>query len=311
MGIDMEVLHALSALRNPILDGFFLLVTRLGEEFLFMAVALAVFWCGNKNRGYFLLVTGFVGTIANQALKLLCRVPRPWVRDTGFEPIAAAKKAATGYSFPSGHTQVATGLYGGIARTSKRRLVSIGGWVLALLVGFSRLWLGVHTPSDVLFSLAFGVILVLLLVPLFRAAERKPLILYLIAGGMLLLAILNLLIAESASMPQNMSLLELHSALVNIAEAQKNAWSLLGAALGLPFILFVDARYLHFDGRAKPLLQIVKVALGLFLLFLLKEGLKIPFDALFGENGIKHALRYFLVVVFAGCLYPALFRFLR
>ena len=96
MGIDMEVLHALSALRNPILDGFFLLVTRLGEEFLFMAVALAVFWCGNKNRGYFLLVTGFVGTIANQALKLLCRVPRPWVRDTGFEPIAAAKKAATG-----------------------------------------------------------------------------------------------------------------------------------------------------------------------------------------------------------------------
>ena len=50
------------------------------------------------------MTVGFFGTLVNQFLKLVCRVPRPWVRDPNFTIVEAARADATGYSFPSGHT---------------------------------------------------------------------------------------------------------------------------------------------------------------------------------------------------------------
>ena len=74
----MSFLYFLASLRIPILDAFFSLVTRCGEETVFMAIGMIVFWCINKYKGYYLLCVGFVGTVINQFLKILCRVPRPW-----------------------------------------------------------------------------------------------------------------------------------------------------------------------------------------------------------------------------------------
>ena len=80
----MTVLYFFESIRNSFLDGFFSLVTLLGEETAFMAVAIIVFWCFSKFQGYFLLITGFFGTVINQFLKMIFRVPRPWVKDKSF-----------------------------------------------------------------------------------------------------------------------------------------------------------------------------------------------------------------------------------
>ena len=111
----MEFLYFLETLRMPGLNEFMLLITRLGEETAFLAAALIVFWCVDKRRGYYLMAVGFIGTMANQFLKLLCRVPRPWVLDPKFPILEQAREAATGYSFPSGHSQSAVGTFGAIA----------------------------------------------------------------------------------------------------------------------------------------------------------------------------------------------------
>ena len=96
----MQFLYLLERIRFPLLNELMLLITQFGEETAFLVAALIVFWCVDKNRGYYILGVGFSGTILNQFLKLLCKVPRPWVQDPLFEPIPGSKEAATGYSFP-------------------------------------------------------------------------------------------------------------------------------------------------------------------------------------------------------------------
>ena len=78
-------------------------------------MGMVLFWCVYKRLGYYLLSVGLTGTVLNQFLKLLFRIPRPWVRDNSLTVVGDATEAATGYSFPSGHTQTAVGIYGGIA----------------------------------------------------------------------------------------------------------------------------------------------------------------------------------------------------
>ena len=109
----MPVLYFFESIRCSFLDAFFSVVTLFGEETALLAFGLVIFWCVSKYRGYYLLTVGFVGIVINQTLKMICRVPRPWIKDPNFTIVESAREAATGYSFPSGHTTDATVLFGG------------------------------------------------------------------------------------------------------------------------------------------------------------------------------------------------------
>ena len=109
----MELLYFLEKIRVPGLNEFMLLITQFGEETAFLVLALILFWCVDKYKGYYILSVSFLGILANQFLKLLFRVPRPWVLDENFTILEQAREAAGGYSFPSGHTQTAVGAFGG------------------------------------------------------------------------------------------------------------------------------------------------------------------------------------------------------
>ena len=110
----MNFLKWLESVRTPFFDVFFSLITHLGEETVFIVVGLVFFWCINKKQGYYLLSVGFLGTVINQFLKLTFRIPRPEKLSPGFTIVESAREAATGYSFPSGHTQTAVGVFGGL-----------------------------------------------------------------------------------------------------------------------------------------------------------------------------------------------------
>ena len=86
----MEFLYFLESIRNPVFDFIVGALTYLGDEIAFLAVALAVFWCFSKHRGYYLLGVGFCGVVINQTLKLIFRVPRPWVLDPNFNAVESA-----------------------------------------------------------------------------------------------------------------------------------------------------------------------------------------------------------------------------
>ena len=136
-------------------------------------IALALFWCMDKRTGYYMLSVGFVGTIANQFMKLWFRIPRPWVIDENFTILEQAREGASGYSFPSGHTQSSVGTFGSIAYTTKNKAIRAVAIAIAILVPFSRMYIGVHTPLDVLVAAAMAVALIFLLHPVFFKKDGK------------------------------------------------------------------------------------------------------------------------------------------
>ena len=156
----MEILYMLEKIRIPVLNELMLAVTTLGEETAFLALALVFFWCIDKRRGYLLMAVGFAGTILNQFAKLVFRVPRPWVLDEDFTILEQAREAAGGYSFPSGHTQFAVGTFGSICATDKHKWIKGICIAIMILVPFSRMYVGVHTLSDVLVGAGMALFLV-------------------------------------------------------------------------------------------------------------------------------------------------------
>lgn len=86
--------------------------------------------------------------LVNGFLKLTCCVYRPWIRDARVVPYGDSKVAATGYSFPSGHSTAATARYGSIGVWFRKRNKAIMEVMFAsiFITMFSRNYLGVHTP---------------------------------------------------------------------------------------------------------------------------------------------------------------------
>ena len=170
----MQLLYALAELRTPFLDALLGALTNCGGELVFMAAAIIVFWCVSKSCGYYMLTVGFVGTIVNQFLKLVFRIPRPWVKDPDFQIVESARAEATGYSFPSGHTQNVFASFGCLGRWTKRTWLRAVCALLIVVTAFSRMYLGVHTPLDVGVSFGIGLVLVFALYPLFRDIDSHP-----------------------------------------------------------------------------------------------------------------------------------------
>ena len=152
----MEFLRLLESIRIPALNVFFSGITYCGDEIAFMVAAFALFWCVNKRTGYYAFLVGLFGTVGNQWLKIACRIPRPWVLAPEFTIVESARAAATGYSFPSGHTlssfAAASALYFFHHKTG------FLAFLLAAAIAFSRLYASVHYPTDVLTGAVIGVL---------------------------------------------------------------------------------------------------------------------------------------------------------
>ena len=192
----MYILYFLESIRTGVGDFLMSTVTRFGEEAIFIVLALLFLWCIDKKEGYYLLTVGFFGLLFNQFMKILFRVPRPWVKDPSFTVVEGTKEAATGYSFPSGHTQTAVGSYGAVARYEKRKWLRILCIVLCVLVPFSRMYLGVHTPLDVGVSILFALVLIFALHPLFKTLDAHPYRLVYVLSGLLALSVAFILYVE-------------------------------------------------------------------------------------------------------------------
>ena len=300
----MDILYALEKIRTPFWNGVMSAVTQLGGEVIFIVAAVVVFWCVSKWEGYYLMTVAFCGTVLNQFLKLICRVPRPWVRDPNFTIVESARAEATGYSFPSGHTQNAIGLFGGMARWGGRRWVRIGLTALALVIAFSRMYLGVHTPADVGVSLVLAAALVLGLYPLMRRAQEKPRYMGYVLAAMLVVSGAFVVFVETCGFPADMDA-------ENLASGIGNAWKMLGAVAGMTLAWLLDRRYIHFETQAVWWVQVLKVVVGMALLLAIKSGLKAPLLALLGHEGLAGGVRYFLLVLVAGAVWPLVFRPMR
>ncbi len=140
-----------------------------------MVVMAALYWCVSRDLGAYLLMGWCGNRLANGVLKLTFCAYRPWIRDARVVPYGNSITTATGYSFPSGHSMNAASVYGGFAvlKDMPRALRAVLGAVV-LLVAFSRNFLGVHTPQDVIVGTGAGMLVMWLVSRLMRWIEARP-----------------------------------------------------------------------------------------------------------------------------------------
>ncbi len=286
----MNVLYWLESIRNPVLTAFFSAITFFGHELIPIALICVLYWCADKKLAYKIGFSFFLSGLMTQCLKITFRVDRPWIKDPDFKPVGNAIDEATSYSFPSGHTQAATSVYGSLALTFKKVWLKVICILLFVIVGISRLYLGVHTPLDVGVSMALTLIITLLV---FRFTDklyenRKADIW--VSLVMILMSIFTLVYTSILFTNGTIS----HDAASDCIKSG-------GAGLAFAIGYYLERHFINFDTKAKSIwMQIIKVAAGLGLALGLKSGLK----AILGETLIADGIRYFVLVAVIIVIYP-------
>ncbi len=292
----MNLLRSIAALRTPVGNVLMQAVTVIGEETVFIILGMLLVWCLDKKWGYRFLAMFMVGNLFNQILKAIFLIPRPWVIDPDFQIVESARAEATGYSFPSGHTQNAVLTIGGLAVWFKKRWGYVAAVVIALLVGFSRMYLGVHTLFDVGVSWITGLLILILLNRLLDAFGDDPKkFAALLAIG--LTACIGFLLYQYFA-PAHIYL---------VKEDYKNAHILLGTTVGFILGWVIDTRWVHFDHKAVWWVQLIKIVVGAGLVIGIRSLLK----KLFGGDDAApflHGIRYGIMTLIAIGFYPMLFK---
>ena len=173
MNIQLSILLYLQSIRGPVLSAIANAASFLGELPLPLLITLFIYWCLSKKKGIALLLTELSAISAMQVLKCIFRIPRPFMKYPELiKPLREG--SATGYSFPSGHSVTAASSYGTLIHLFKNRVIAILSAIAIILTPLSRLYLGVHWPSDVFFGTFLGLLSALVLPPLFiRLYERE------------------------------------------------------------------------------------------------------------------------------------------
>lgn len=139
------------------MESFWLAVTNLGRDEVFIVVLALYTWLVNPWGGRNLGVAFALSYLVNTALKFGFDLPRPFTNDPGVAN-EAARRTAGGPGLPSGHAQMAATLWGGIAAQVGRTGMWIAALVLIGLIAASRVILNVHYPIDVIVALLLGAV---------------------------------------------------------------------------------------------------------------------------------------------------------
>ena len=272
MEIDIRYLLFLQGIRNStggVFDEFFNAISKFAVDIL-PFLPFVIFWSVNKKWGYRFLFTNYLSDMLNGIIKLTVCAYRPWIRSEQIQPAGDSKVAATGYSFPSGHTVLATANYGTVIVSQKkaRKWLAILCAVLILLTGFSRNFLGVHTPQDVLvgFLEACLVIFIVGKVQDKISGKEKLQDKLTLAGLIGVAAVLVYILVKSYPMDYVDGKL-----LVDPQKMMNDTFKACGAVTGLLIGSYLDRHYFHYEiphGSANlPVLTWV----GFAILFAWKE----------------------------------------
>ncbi len=248
LSLDLMYLLFLQGLRNAMggaLDEVFNSISKFAVDILPILPYL-IFWCVDKSWGYRFITTLWSGEVVNGILKLTVCAYRPWIRSDQIEPAGDSKVAATGYSFPSGHSMVATTMYGTSAAMTKdsNRKLAIFCVIMILLTGFSRNFLGVHTPQDVFVGIFESVFLIIVIGHIGEKIKGKESLIdkLTFAGIPILAAVLLYIIFK----PYPMDYID-GKLLVDPQVMMNDTFSACGGFAGLLLGSFIERHRIHYE----------------------------------------------------------------
>ncbi|NDJ84492.1 MAG: phosphatase PAP2 family protein [Chloroflexi bacterium] len=171
-GIGLDIVVWLQDNRHWLLDGLALGLHYVARGQVLAFLLLLLTWRFDRRLAVQLLFGVLFGALVSTSLKYILQTPRPHIAFPGQVDALASQD---GYGLPSGHVLTAIILAGLLGLWFRRRWVWIAGVVYSLIVAWSRMYLGVHYPQDVLASMLIGPLVVGAYLQLYQyIAERIP-----------------------------------------------------------------------------------------------------------------------------------------
>ena len=288
MNWEIDIIKTLQKISNSFFDTVFLGLTKLGEEVIIIAVMVVMLWCFDKRFGLLMGLNFFAAALAVNILKNVIKRPRPFVGDNSL----SIGQQTHGYSFPSGHTQGAASIYSTLAihfGIRKKRI-----WFCALmfliivLVGLSRMYLGQHYLTDVLIGFAIGMVVSASVYYVFSLIKDKE-----EYWALLIIPVAIILMAIFHSEPDH-----------------KDFFVAGGVSISVAIGYFLEKKYIRYDVRQELWwVQIIKVVFGVAIALVIKESLK-PLLEMWGVSlFLSSFIRYFLVGIWCSLGSMAVFKY--
>lgn len=311
----MDFLLWLQNLRESsggVFDGVMMSVSNIVTGVVLYFFIGGVYWCIDKRAGTLMCMSYSIGGVVNQLIKNTACVYRPWIRDSAIVPVENAKATATGYSFPSGHSQLSTAVFGSAAVWQKKRIGAVILCVLVtLLIMFSRMYLGVHTPQDVLVGCAESCVVIALSCCLMKWLDKNPdKDILVFAVGMAVCA--GFLIYTTLK-PYPIDMTAEGIVLVEPVEMIADCYGMAGSFVGFIGGWILERRFIKFEPAKKIWQKIVSFVVGCILLIVVMACIGNPVMAVLeecGQAGIygANAFRTFILFFYIIAVYPALMK---
>ena len=289
----MEWLQSAMGSEGPLLS-ILSSLSAFGEQLLLVVVMGFLYWGWNKEFGKYVGVNVLVACVWNPLIKNIAMRLRPYFASDKIQLLRKIEPdadimdvAAQGYSFPSGHSSSAVSLYGSLAAHEKKnRLLRVLAVLLPLLVGFSRVFVGAHYPTDVLCGWLLGAAVVIL-VPWLRKKIKNRWLFY---GVLLLSTVPGFFYCDSNDYFTSFGML-------------------VGFVLAEPF----EEKFVQFENTRNILRCVLRTLGGAAVYFGLNIVLKLPFPKELLEAGdltahLIRTIRYAVVIFAAVGVYPMLFK---
>lgn len=295
IGINIVLyFQALGDWLNPIMQ----LATTLGNETFYLLVAPVLLWCIQAELGLRLGIYLMISGVVNTVLKLVLHGPRPY----WYDPSVKALSTETSFGMPSGHAQNAVVVWGTIATYINR----VWAWVLAVIliftIGLSRVYLGVHFPSDVIIGWIIGALLLWILLKAEKPTLKwlisiRPGAQYAVVFGASLLLICVGYLAKLSNANWVLPLEWIETASIAAPEAEpilpfslsgliSNAGAFFGLAVGGIWLW----RQGGFNAGGPIVKRILRYLIGVIGIIFLWAGLRYVFPE--GETSLAFTLRY-------------------
>ena len=307
--MDIQYLLWLQELRNAtggMFDEFFNALSKFAVDVM-PFLPFVVFWSVDKKWGYRYISSWGIGEVVNGIIKLTICAYRPWIRSDLIEPAGDSKVAATGYSFPSGHTMVATVTYGTtfVWQRYRKRWIAVLCAVLIALTAFSRNFLGVHTPQDVIVGFCESVIIICIVGIVQKRLDGNERMMDILTLAGVIVVVLTLVYILVKPYPMDYVDGQL---LVDPQKMMNDTFKACGAFAGFLAGSYIDRHYMHYEipvgTRNLPLLTVI----GAAIMFAWKEFFApATIVAAFGGHW-GNMLARFIMVLFAMWVWPVVIR---